>query len=214
MTSNREQTPPRHSQDNVHDVSGTAEDIVQDASSIEEDLAQTNTGQQTSNKATVYQAAEVLGITVDAIRKRIQRGTIPYERHDDGRVYVLLDEASKSQGGSSGASGISAGSVQAASGQQVGVIQDTGRDELIENLKDQIEHLRRIIDTRDMELQRKDSIIAALTQRIPELEAPAEPRETPGVATQDAIGSTTTGTPDPQEPAQRRSWLYRFFFGP
>jgi hypothetical protein len=39
----------------------------------------------------VYQAAEILGITVDAIRKRVTRGTIPHERDDDGRVWIILD---------------------------------------------------------------------------------------------------------------------------
>jgi hypothetical protein len=32
-----------------------------------------------------------MGITVDAIRKRVTRGTIPHERDDDGRVWVILD---------------------------------------------------------------------------------------------------------------------------
>src|SRR5215207_7427442 len=57
------------------------------------DSDQYGTGPSSRNKATVYEAAEILGLTVDAIRKRIQRGTIPHERLEDGRVYVLLDEA-------------------------------------------------------------------------------------------------------------------------
>lgn len=214
MVSDPKQTPPPSpGQDAVHDISGTTEDLVQDVSGIIEDSAQSSTEQQSYNKVTVYQAAEVLGITVDAIRKRIQRGTIPYERHDDGRVYVLLDRAGKPQGESSGTSGHPASTARHVSGQTGRTVQDPVRDELIENLKDQIEHLRRVIDTRDMELQRKDSIIAALTQRIPELEAPAERREAPETTTQGANGSATD-TPDPQESTQRRSWLYRFFFGP
>ena len=44
-----------------------------------------------SNKVSIYQAAEILGITVDAIRKRVTRGTIPHERDDDGRVWIILD---------------------------------------------------------------------------------------------------------------------------
>ena len=32
-----------------------------------------------------------MGVTVDAIRKRISRDTIPHERDDDGRVWVILD---------------------------------------------------------------------------------------------------------------------------
>jgi excisionase family DNA binding protein len=43
------------------------------------------------NRVSVYEAAEVLGVTVDAIRKRIQRGTIPHERDEDGRVFVWVD---------------------------------------------------------------------------------------------------------------------------
>jgi len=44
-----------------------------------------------SSRVSVYQTAEVMGVTVDAIRKRISRGTIPHERDEDGRVWVLLD---------------------------------------------------------------------------------------------------------------------------
>jgi len=38
----------------------------------------------------VREAAEVLGTSVDAVRKRIQRGTLEAEKVDD-RVYVWLD---------------------------------------------------------------------------------------------------------------------------
>jgi hypothetical protein len=52
----------------------------------------------TSDKrVSVYEAGEVLGVTVDAIRKHIQRGTIPHERDGDGRVWVILDASSKVQ---------------------------------------------------------------------------------------------------------------------
>jgi excisionase family DNA binding protein len=44
-----------------------------------------------SNRVTVDEAARVLGLSVDAIRKRVQRGTIDYERAEDGRVWILLD---------------------------------------------------------------------------------------------------------------------------
>src|SRR5215216_385236 len=92
------------------------------------------TGHVTNHKATVYEAAEVLGVTVDAIRKRIQRGTIPHERHEDGRVYVLLDEASKLQDNRQ---------------ESTSKVQDDGqtpyridRDELVQSLQDQVEYLR------------------------------------------------------------------------
>src|SRR5215207_1306440 len=44
-----------------------------------------------SSRVSVYDAAQVMGVTVDAIRKRIARGTIPHERDEGGRVWVLLD---------------------------------------------------------------------------------------------------------------------------
>jgi len=47
------------------------------------------TGRDTSQRLTVCEAAAALGITVDAVRSRIKRGTIAYER-EGGRVYVLL----------------------------------------------------------------------------------------------------------------------------
>lgn len=48
-------------------------------------------GRTSSSRVSVYDAAQVMGVTVDAIRKRISRVTIPHERDEDGRVWVLLD---------------------------------------------------------------------------------------------------------------------------
>jgi hypothetical protein len=47
---------------------------------------QSQTGRQ---RLTVAEASEVLGITVEAVRGRIKRGTLEHER-DSGTVYVLL----------------------------------------------------------------------------------------------------------------------------
>jgi hypothetical protein len=79
------------------------------------------------------------------------------------------------------------------------------------DLRDQVEHLRRELDTRNEELRRKDTIIMAMTQRIPELEATPETRDNPEAASE----GTGRGEVPPasQESAQRRSWLHRFFFG-
>ena len=54
---------------------------------------QYSTGQSTPKRVSVNEAAQVLGVTVDAIRKRVQRGTIPHQRDDAGRVWVLLEAA-------------------------------------------------------------------------------------------------------------------------
>lgn len=205
------QTPPdQHTKDGVPDGPGGSGDA-----------SQQRTGQSSSNKATVYEAAEVLGVTVDAIRKRIQRGTIPHERHEDGRVYVVLE-----------ASGRSLGTVQDDGGRTASMVQDRDRDELVEYLTDQVAYLRQIIETRDQELatrteelRRKDHIVAALTGRIPELSPlPTLSRKAENGPKTEMTGSDRVveesgreeGAQGGQEeaPPRRRSWLYRFFFGP
>src|SRR3954467_3120177 len=43
------------------------------------------------DRLTVAQAAERLGVTQDAVRKRIARGTIRHDRDSEGRIVVYLD---------------------------------------------------------------------------------------------------------------------------
>src|SRR5215211_2287857 len=112
-------------------------------------------GRTSSSRVSVYDAAQVMGVTVDAIRKRISRGTIPHERDDDGRVWVLLDTdqdaASKvqdtDQPQSDAAALISA------------------KDETIAAFREQLEQA----NERDRENRR---IIAGLTARVPEIGPP------------------------------------------
>ena len=47
------------------------------------------------NRVSVYEAAKVLGITVDDTRKRIQQGTIRHGRDDNGRVRLPACSSSK-----------------------------------------------------------------------------------------------------------------------
>ena len=48
-----------------------------------------NRSQTSRKRLTVAQASEILGVTVEAVRDRIKRGTLEHERHS-GTVYVLL----------------------------------------------------------------------------------------------------------------------------
>ena len=41
-------------------------------------------------RLTVAEAADQLGISEAGVRKRVQRGQIPHERGDDGRVWVWV----------------------------------------------------------------------------------------------------------------------------
>jgi len=143
------------------------------------------------DRVTVVEAAARLGVKEQAIRKRIQRGTIAHDKDDDGRVYVYLDPED-------GATGPSI---------------DTGMDTLLQSLQDQIAYLRQEAEDWKEEARRKDTIIMSLTQRLPELEAPAEPQ-----AASDTSGKgTSRGSTAPlesQEPLRPHSWPHRFFFGP
>jgi hypothetical protein len=49
------------------------------------------------HRLTVAEAATHLGITSDAVRQRIRRGSISHERDQDGKVYVYIqpDETRK-----------------------------------------------------------------------------------------------------------------------
>ena len=144
------------------------------------------------DRLTVAQAADRLGITQDAVRKRIARGTIRHTKDYEGRIFVFLDTFERES------------KTDQDNGQDGGskTVPDADQDKYTRSLEDQINFLRR-------ELERKDTILMSLTQRIPELEASLEPREVPETSTE------SPGKDDgSSEQEQRRSWLYRFFFGP
>jgi len=149
---------------------------------------------------TVKEAAEVLGTTVDAVRGRLRRGTLDSVKLD-GVVYVLLDSTRREEQSDHSETDDGDGPQQTAD--QLGLVTD--QSELVGDLRGQVDWLRR-------EVERKDTIIMSLTQRVPELEAPSETRDAPETALGGADrGETSTKS---QESAQERPWLYRFFFGP
>jgi len=151
-------------------------------------------------RLTVHEAAEVLGITPEAVRGRIQRGTLPKEKGEDGSVYVRLNDDQLQ---------LNADKTTDAS-QLIGN-EPTEESLLIAELRERINHLSRIIETRDEEIRRRDTILLSLTQHIPELEPAQEQRESPETASEGAEGVEVPEVPIEEE---RRSWLYRFFFGP
>jgi predicted transcriptional regulator len=143
------------------------------------------------DRLSVPEAAELLGVTQSAVRKRVQRGTIPWDKDSEGRIYVYVD--------------LSETSHETGRDKARDAITGQSRDELLEAYRDQIDFLRR-------ELERKDTLLMSLMQRVPELEPAPEPREA-AAAPPDGTTKGDSST-EPPEPAQRRSWLSRFFFGP
>jgi hypothetical protein len=150
-----------------------------------------------SQRHTVKEAAEVLGTTVDAVRGRIRRGTLDSVKLD-GVVYVLLYPTSREQ--QSDQSETDEGDGRQLTVDQAGLVND--QSGLVGEMRDQIDWLRR-------EVERKDTIIMSLTQRIPELEAPREQRDGPETAS--PRSDRGDGREDPEKPTESRSWWRRFF---
>jgi len=126
-------------------------------------------------RASVREAAELLGTTVDAIRKRVQRGTIPYEKASDGRVWIVLDAVQDSAGHRQDTDTPRSDSAALIS----------AKDETIAALRDQLEA------ERQAHAEARRLLMAALERIPPQLEAPQEARESP---------ETVEEAPDRAEP--------------
>src|SRR5829696_5892940 len=132
----------------------------------------------TDQRVTVPEAAELLGITAEAVRMRIKRGTLRSERRD-GRVFVLL------------------GPDQSAEHTTERTELTDARDELIAQLRAEVEAWRE-------EARRKDHLLAAALERIPAIEAPPEARESPvTVEEEPESAEPRPGTSEAQGDAQR-----------
>ena len=144
---------------------------------------------------TVDEAARNLGLTVDAVRKRVQRGQIAYEKDQAGRVRIILDKSETLQDESPDTTGQGA--------------------ELVEELRDRVHYLERVLEdereARTEERRRHDTLMAQLMHRIPELEASSEPRESPEtVEEQQGRGEPRPATGEAQE-GVRWPWWRRVF---
>jgi hypothetical protein len=147
-------------------------------------------------RVTVIEAASILGITPDAVRSRLRRGTLHKETSEDGTVYVRLD--------TEGLAGLN----------------DQTTVAYINELKSEIDYLKETVAKRDEEIRRRDHLLAAALERIPhQLKAPpSEARESPESAEKASDSNTSRSvTEGPQEPAARpqeeeqRSWWRRPF---
>ena len=175
-----------------------------------------------SVRMTVQEAAAALGITVEAVRGRMHRGKYGREKAEDGRVYVVLtpDQLANVGERSDERSQERSAHVRERSG---------GSGELVEELRDHVAFLRAELEARNEEIhrreeehreeaRRKDTIIAQLAQRIPEVEAPREsppePQEASETVSEESEKGTYTGSSEQQQPSPRRerSW-WRAFFG-
>jgi hypothetical protein len=148
-------------------------------------------GKSTGRRVTMQEAADELGLTVEAIRKRIQRGSIASDKGPDGRRYVYLDESRPQVGGEG----------------------STSTTTLVAELRDRVRFLER-------ELERKDAILLNMTEAMKAIGPPAHeesPSGAPGspeTATEQPgrVGAQTT-LEGSQRPLERVPWWRRMFGG-
>jgi hypothetical protein len=145
----------------------------------------------------VGEAAHELGISTDAVRKRIARGSLRSDR-ENGHVRVWLDVG----------------------GTEAGREAQVDGEALVEVLQSHISDLRVQLEGEREARRRADTIIAQLTQanatlaaRVPELEAAQEYSE---AAEEPAQGAGRVGQPpdDTGEPrSSEKPWWRRMFGG-
>ena len=155
----------------------------------------------TQDRVTIQEAARRLGVKEDAIRKRIQRGSIRHEKDEDGRVYVWVDTTQDARRTSQDT-------------------QDTTQDERLEDLKDQVGYLRRQLAEEREARRRADTIIAQLARAteeqartIRELEAPQEASDAAETVEEAPEGTETRSAVGGAQEGARRPWWRRVFGG-
>lgn len=172
----------------------------------------------TRRRASVREAAEFLGISVDAVRGRIKRGSLGHGKAEDGSVYVWLEtdvQGDRSQ----------ADDDQGGDQPQLDNDHTPDQSALIEALQDEVAHLRAQARVRDEEIRRRDHLLAAALERIPPaLESAsdgpgyAEPGRTPPSNPESAAEEAEAPTPRPatsapqeapQRPGRAPSWWRR-----
>ena len=140
------------------------------------------------------EAADALGITVDAVRSRVKRDTIDYVR-EGGRVYVLLDTDESRPGQDQDTDQV---------GDQGTTAAEDRTDELIATLREQLQAERQA----HAEARR---IIAGLVERIPAIEAPQEPAEASETVEEEPERAQPRPTTVESQEAVQRPWWRRMF---
>jgi len=131
-------------------------------------------------RLTVKEAADALGISSEAVRTRIQRGTLR-SIHERGRVWVVFDP----------------------DGTRSNTDRTADQTELVGELRARVSFLEAELKIRTEENRRKDHLLAAALERIPAIEAPESP-ETPA-----APSASTAAPPEAESTTEPRTWWRR-----
>ena len=122
----------------------------------------------------IGEAAKVLGISTEAVRKRIKRGSLKAQKNGGGQWLVILDEArfaaaARDNGGDGVQAGVAATTMNLV--RSSAAIEEALRDE-VDVLREEVTFLRE-------EISRLDTIIMTLTQSVKLLDAPRQTQPQP-----------------------------------
>jgi excisionase family DNA binding protein len=154
-------------------------------------------------RVTVEEAAKLLGLSGNAVRKRLERGSLRSEKVD-GIRYVLF-ESDMSQHATD--------MPRHAEHMSNGMPGDIAlMQEHLDSMNEQVEYLKMVIEKRDEEIRRKDHLLAAALERIPAIEPPAEaPPE--GREEPESASPEMEGVESPIVEEKPVSWWRKLFAG-
>ena len=151
-------------------------------------------GTRRGTRLTQREAAEALGVSVEAIRKRVKRGTLRSEKGEDGRRHVYLDAAPDVAGTTTA--------------------QDEGSAMTVE-LRDRLRYVEKQLEAERQAHAEARRLLAAALERIPPaIEPPRSPEmaddEQQGRGPVPNAGGPQEGTERP-EGHDRVPWWRRIF---
>jgi excisionase family DNA binding protein len=146
------------------------------------------------DRVTIQEAARRLGVKEDAIRKRIQRGSLRHERTEEGRVYVWVDVAQ-----------------DATQDTAEDAYRDTAQDALLGAKDETIATLREQLQAERQAHAEARRIIAGLVERIPAIEAPQEASEDAETVEEASERVEPRSDTPGAQASVRRPWWRRMF---
>ncbi len=158
--------------------------------------------QPTTSRVTVQEAARALGVTVEAIRGRIKRGTLRSTKAEDGNVFVFIPATDQTNGQTRPAD-----DQPKPDANQPGP--DADHTQPIPDQTELVHVLRELLEDERAANRENRRIIAMLASRVPELEPAKESPQKPRNGHETV--SENAGNGEAQPEPEKRSWWRRLF---
>jgi hypothetical protein len=150
------------------------------------DNDRTGVGRAGGTRVTQREAAELLGVSVEAIRKRVKRGTLRSDKGEDGRRHVYLDTDPDAGG------------------------PQPDSPALTSELRDRLRYVEQQLEAERQAHAEARRIIAGLVERMPALEAPTGGPQSSEAGEQ---GGDRVDAPQQAQQPGERPWWRRMFGG-